>query len=524
MPVHLTAFGGAGVIGGNKLLLESSDHALWLDFGTDFSRRSGFYDAFGGPRPAAGLRDLLTLGLLPPIRGIYRADLDPPAIDLWPGLAARPDARDFAPAEAPPVLLSHAHFDHVGALSFLAPETPVFTSAITAALLKAGQDSASNDIEAEVAYVVPREPKDGLVTAGNYRTTPAVGRPISALGLTDAPQLAAFWATAASARGLSGPTPLDWQPGTEGGRVAGLNVLAFPVDHSVPGALAFAVETDGGWVVYSGDLRRHGARGAETQAFVAAAASLRPLALIIEGTQPRSDWPTSEAAVYENALLAVKVAQGLVIADFALRNTERLGTFARIARETGRRLVVTPRDAYLLAALATAGVSEPPDVLIYCEAKLVRSTWERNLLDRCADRVVTARELRAAAGEFIVCFGLFDLPELIDIAPRGGTYIRSTSEAPSEGAAFDAERLRHWLGHFGIRLAGGIAGGGRGHISEAAFHASGHIDGPGIADLIAAVAPEWVIPVHTTDRAFFRTAVRPHRLLWPEAGTRHRLA
>lgn len=38
--VYLTCYGGVGAIGGNKLLLESGDRALWLDFGTDFQRRS----------------------------------------------------------------------------------------------------------------------------------------------------------------------------------------------------------------------------------------------------------------------------------------------------------------------------------------------------------------------------------------------------------------------------------------------------------------------------------------------------
>jgi len=45
------------------------------------------------------------------------------------------------------------------------------------------------------------------------------------------------------------------------------NIKAWPVDHSIPGAMAYAVETSEGWIVYTGDLRLHGSKGNLTRAF-----------------------------------------------------------------------------------------------------------------------------------------------------------------------------------------------------------------------------------------------------------------
>lgn len=521
MAVYLTCYGGVGAIGGNKLLLESGDRALWLDFGTDFQRRSLYYNDLLAPRSASGLRDPLAMGLIPPIEGIYRDDLAGPAADLWPALregAGAATPRAFDPTDPPPVLLSHAHLDHCGAISFLSAQTSVYASAPTAALLKACQDTTSNDFESEVAYVVPRDGREGLVVASNYRTTPAIARRVAAVGASD--RLAAFWRTPSASRDIAGSPLQEWEPGRG---IASLSVQVYPVDHSVPGAVAWAVQTEGGWVVYTGDLRRHGARADDTRAFVSAAAALHPLALICEGTHPAAEWPDAEAAVYENACHVVRLSNGLVFADFSARNVERLATFRRVAAATGRRLVITARDAYILEALSLVDAADDPrqsdDLLIYGEAKLSRPSWERIVLERYGDRVITARRLSRDGGAYIVCFSYYDLPEFIDIAPRSGTYIYSASEARDEEARFDLARLRAWLNRFGMRFVGdpAAAAGGR-------FHASGHIDGPGLLELIETIAPRWVIPVHTLDTRFFRRYVERKRLLLPQPGQRCRLA
>ena len=80
---RLTCYRGVGQIGGNQFLLEDGDARLFLDFGTPFSERGRFYEEYLKPRPGFGLLAPLTLGLLPPLRGLYRQDFEQGLPTLW---------------------------------------------------------------------------------------------------------------------------------------------------------------------------------------------------------------------------------------------------------------------------------------------------------------------------------------------------------------------------------------------------------------------------------------------------------
>ncbi|MDH4270188.1 MAG: hypothetical protein OEV52_07830, partial [Dehalococcoidia bacterium] len=79
--VKLTFYGGVGEIGGNKILLEDDERKLFLDFGYPYSKYRTFYEEYLKPRAGAGLLDLLVMGLLPQLEGIYRTDLE--TGNLW---------------------------------------------------------------------------------------------------------------------------------------------------------------------------------------------------------------------------------------------------------------------------------------------------------------------------------------------------------------------------------------------------------------------------------------------------------
>ncbi len=508
MPAALTFYDGAGCIGGNKILLEADGTSVWLDFGTNFSAEGRFFDEFLRPRAGCGIGDLLELGLLPPLEGLYRPDLDLPERAWWERMRNRPLYRRV---RADGLLLSHAHVDHTGYVTYLDPGIPIVTGLATAVIAKAMQDTAHAAGAGEIAYITPREVKEGLLAAGHYKKVSHVQRPFV---LLDEPPpgegFAAFWANGGSSRALA-PRQPAFVPEA---RIGDLRVRRFPVDHSIPGAGAFAVETSDGWIVYTGDLRLHGARAGDTRAFIREAALLQPIALITEGTHPGKDEPVNEADVYANAAEAVEQAEGLVVADFGPRNVERLLSFLRIARETGRRLGVTARDAYLLEALHAAGdggVPDPfaePHLVVYAEAKGNRPLWERALLERhleaAPERVVAASDVAAAQDEFILCFSYYDIHELIDIQPGGGTYIYSSSEAHNEEMHIDLDRLRAWIRHFGLRFAGEPAGrDGRG--GQPGLHASGHIHGPGLVEMVEAIRPQALIAVHTESPDWFRS-------------------
>jgi len=520
LAVVLTFYDGAGCIGGNKILLEDGDAVLIFDFGTNFKAEGMYFDEFLSPRIAFGFSDLLMLGILPPLDGVYRSDLE------YPGIWERYSGNSFfRRIEAQGVLLSHAHFDHCGCISYLRQDIPVYASLASALICKALQDTGGGNRLNEICYIDPYELKDGLIqkvksTKGN--PAPAVQRPFRAFGCQAVTsEVESFWGRCVASRGLN-YTPLK-ACGDEA-VVAGLPIHFWPVDHSIPGAGAYAVKTSAGWVVYTGDFRIHGKKAHLTKQFIDEVAELEPVALICEGTHPEVERPVTEGEVAANCYEVVKKETGLVVADFGPRNVERLLSFLEIAGETDRLLVLTPKDVYLLEALTVAGEPEVPDpymderVALYLRPKVKRDLWEKELIARfeegVPEKVVDAAKVKADPGGYILCFSYYDFHALLDIEPEGGTYIYSSSEAFNEEMLLDHEKVRNWVDLFGFKLYGSLGQ----NREKSGFHSSGHIHGPGIEELVERVRPDVLIPVHTENREFFRRFEGLCRVVFPERG------
>ena len=148
---RLTFYGGINEIGGNKILLEEDGRRLFLDFGFPYKGHKLFYEEYLKPRSGAGLLDPLAMGLLPPLEGLYRDDLETPG--LWQQFRPASLYRELDRLDG--VLLSHAHLDHSGYISFLRDDIPIYTTAVTAFIAKAVQDSGKSDFDQQVCYFSP---------------------------------------------------------------------------------------------------------------------------------------------------------------------------------------------------------------------------------------------------------------------------------------------------------------------------------------------------------------------------------
>ncbi len=516
--VRLTFYGGINEIGGNKVLLEDGDRGLFLDFGFPYKRHKQFYEAYLNPRSGAGLLDPLTMGLLPPLAGLYRDDLV--TRGLWERFHDNPLYRELKRVDG--VLLTHAHLDHSGYISFLRANIPIYSTAVTAFICKAMQDSGKSGLEQQVCYfnsTVLDHPKGWKQVAWfSESKAPSQQRQFCIYDRnleTLSPDAIRFWESGFWEKSTKQKELISCQLGAHSS--CSFNLRCYPVDHSVPGACAWGIETSSGWVIYSGDLRLHGKRSSLTRKFIEEASALRPKALILEGTNVRRGWNITEREVYENALKAIGKASSLVIADFSPRDVDRLLTFLQIARETGRKLAILPKDAYLLKTMRllepeTPDMAQDDNLVIYQDTISKPGNWMLNLCKEYDSKIVLAKDISSAQDKFILCFSFLDINELPSIRPSPGSlYLFSSSEPHDEEQEIDFRRLHNWLEHFGIKSCGLPVEikneGGKSDWEipdeEKGLHASGHACGPDLLRVAREIKPQVLIPVHSEHSDFY---------------------
>lgn len=495
--MKVTVYDGAETIGGNKIYVEEWERGVFLDFGMNFAKYGEYFEEFLRERSSRGIHDPLYLGLIPELN-IYRSDLIPSDVDL----------SRYPKLNVEAVLISHAHLDHCGNAGYLHESVPIVASAITLAVLKAMRDSGRPGPGGEVTYHSQKQPceDDRVLKSPQGKNFPYIGRDVVCVGdLSD--ELRNF---------------ICYKPGQdaknskklEAGKVCSLadrnfpfEIKAYGVDHSIYGTKAYVLYGNTA-VAYTGDLRMHGKLRNDTRKFVREARNV-PV-LIIEGTRTGrgEDINVSEQEVYENCLMAVEESKGVVIADFSPRNFERLETFKEIARETGRQLIVTAKDAYMLHAIELVdGVDRMEGLRIYRELKDRREKWETNVvMERWGELYVDPTEINRNPEGYILCFSFYDMKHLLDIKPEGGAYVYSSSEAFSEEQEFDFLRLYNWLRTFNFRVYGFEMAEEGGRLKPEfvkGYHASGHASKGDLRWIIESIDPDVIIPVHTENPAWF---------------------
>lgn len=453
---RLTFYGGVNEIGGSKILLEDKDTRIFLDFGKGFTRREKYFEEYLKPRPANGIVDFLTMGLVPDLEGIYRDDLMSMA------------GRKIIGPNVDAVLLSHAHADHADYISFLHPQIPIYMGNTCHVLLKAIQERAPRDFEREVLDYIPRPSKRGEKPIARTIETFRSGNKF---------------------------------------KVGSLEILPIHVDHSVPGAYGFIIYTSQGSVVYTGDVRLHGTKPEMTQEFIEQAKASKPVALICEGTRIK-DEPTdeSEGKVYNDASAVVtKAKQRLIFADFNFKDIDRVRTFYKLASENGKKLVVKLKDCYFLKHLSKELQLNIPnyddkDIVIY-KPKQVSGTYsDRDYYGEdgdlaCLPNAKTAVEISNEPGRYICALGYFSFTSLIDIKPASGSfYVHSASEPYNEEQVLSQERVDNWLDRF--------------HMNRYQIHCSGHAKGEDLFEIVKDINADMLYPIHTEYPEMYVRATR----------------
>lgn len=484
--VSLTFYGGINRIGGNKILLEDNGTKIFLDFGMNFEEHANFFTEYMPPRKCACITDFIHLGLLPNLNGIYRKDYC-----KHMGL----DCKEENAVDG--VLISHAHIDHVGYVHFLRKDIPIHVSAETRAVMELFSRIGAAGFEEFTDFkpsfqLIPKKKGDGLKRR-------------DARDGTDERDVRVF----------------------EFGKkfkIGSLEILPCRVDHSLPGATGYIIFTSEGAVVYTGDIRFHGRHKEWSYEFVEKAAKADSVTMLSEGTRIGEKEAKTEDYVQEESTKYISGKNGLTIANFPIRDTERLLTFYNTAVSNDRKLVLEYRQAMLLDLMRQNGIQGLPasndkNIKIFYpkkswgligrddfpEEQIAQdySSWEKDYLS--IGNIIDAREISEHQKNYVMFMNYFQLNNLIDIKPiQGSVHIRSMCEPFSEEMELDQKRIDNWLRLFGL-------------YPEQRIHSSGHACGPAIFEMINKINPKKLYPIHTVKPEAFK-ALNQINVIYPEYG------
>ena len=356
---------------------------------------------------------------------------------------------DPNPPEVDAVFISHGHLDHSAYLSFIKREIPVYCGETTQTILQALSEIRRADLEFSVADIDFK----------TFRT----GKKI---------------------------------------RVDGLEIEPLHVDHSVPGAYGFVIHTSNGAVVYTGDFRDHGAKPEMTRDFVENAKSAKPAAIVTEATNMTGATVSSEAEVKGKLDSIVAQADGIVLAEFAYSDVDRLNSFYHIAKKNHRCLGVSLKQAHLLDALRKDKGLQVPDlddeaILIFRKSKKRFDKWENQLIERYEgqNKIFDVFEVSKQQCKVVLAMSFYDFEELISLQPAAGScYVLSASEPFNEEMEIDYERLINWLSHYGLPQY---------HV-----HVSGHMMPLQLKAALKEINAKKIFPVHTESAGLFAKFMR----------------
>ncbi len=405
------------------------------------------------------------------------------------------------------VLISNTHPRHTAGIPYLPQDTPIYASVMTSALLKAMQDISRPARENETVFAVPggydspiaarqavQRPYTFLLTQ-NDSANPQ-GEPVDTFA-----DVHRWWLGQMVPLGVNSieSRPASVLPQFAPSALNGRDLRHYPVDHSILGASAIAIETRDGWIGNTGDIRFHGQQPGLMEEFVQGFTDLHPFALIVDGTNTQPGViPTTENDVYERVMEVITEQDGLIVADFDAMDMERLLTFNHVAEATHRKLVLSPRDVHMYLSMSIVWRQFPAfsevatfrmlDAPQFDESDHGR---EAELREQFQAILVSPDELRKNGGDYILRSSPAELGVLEAEESTRGVYVRSRTATANEDTVLIQIR------DMGLDIAG------RDAEDANYFHSSGHATFDETITMIRRIVPRHLIPVHTAHPEVF---------------------
>ncbi|KQT79526.1 MBL fold metallo-hydrolase, partial [Methylobacterium sp. Leaf466] len=331
------------------------------------------------------------------------------------------------------LVLSHGHRDHIGLSHLAGPDLPVALGAATLRILQAA-----------------------------FAFVPDCHVPTNTITFTDR-------------------QPLTFIPFT---------VTPILVDHSAYDAYALLVEAGGQRLLYSGDLRGHGRKGALFERLLREPPQDIDTLLMEGSSLGRLDdnrtFPT-EVEIEDRFVDLFEDTVGLALVAASAQNIDRVVSLYRACKRAGRTLVIDLYAAEVLAATGNPRIpqSDWPNVAVFVphhQRVRIKRTNRFDLIERHGRNRIYAEDLATLAPRAALLFRHSLLPDL-----------------DRAGCLTDARAIwSQWDGYLrqprGQALAADLAARA---IPLTHAHTSGHASIPDLRRLVEAIGPRRLVPIHT---------------------------
>ena len=180
-----------------------------------------------------------------------------------------------------------------------------------------------------------------------------------------------------------------------------IKVKAHKVNHSIAGATAYEIETDGKTVVYSGDIRFHGRASWQSSVFK------RKINNPEGTTLGRTEQDIVKEEDLENEFVKIFNSGKLPLVQFSPQNIDRFVTVYRACKGTGKTLVIDPYTAYVLEIYSQMSNNIPQynwdNIMVnFAHSSINKKLAEEKILFKYKKKKITLEEIVANPEKFVI--------------------------------------------------------------------------------------------------------------------------
>ena len=278
-----------------------------------------------------------------------------------------------------------------------------------------------------------------------------------------------------------------------------MEITPYLMDHAAFDAYAFCVRAAGKSLLYTGDFRAHGRKSKLFYKFLHIAPKNVDW-LLMEGTSlsREKQHPQAESGLEEQFVKTFKETNGINLVYVSGQNIDRLVTIYRACNRTGKLFIIDFYIATVLSELAALGYGVPrpssvfQNVKVFFPSRLCKKMEKLNkkdLIKQFEEYKITPKEINENANKIVMTVRPSMDQEIKRIKNLSkGTFIYSMWEGYKN--TMSTKKFLSDVENRGATIT--------------TLHTSGHADYYTLQKLIAAVEPLELVPIHTTVGNYYK--------------------